>query len=93
MYAGPDEGWAKWVDHQLREACYTTELDVWDWAAGINIVSALQRALSRARRMVALLSPDYFDPQGNRAVLGAFRKPLLKQLFDERRQIKIFDFS
>jgi len=70
-YAGPDEGWAKWVDHQLREACYTTELDVWDWAAGINIVSALQRALSRARRMVALLSPDYFGPQGNRAALDA----------------------
>jgi hypothetical protein len=36
------------VAWQLTEAGYTVELDVWDWAAGRNFVTAISDALERA---------------------------------------------
>ena len=46
---------------QLAEAGYTVELDVWDWAAGRNFVTAMSDALERCDRVVALFSAAYFD--------------------------------
>jgi hypothetical protein len=60
-HASPDAEWAEWVGAQLVEAGYTVELDVWDWSAGTNFVLAMERALDRAQRMVAVLSPAYFE--------------------------------
>jgi hypothetical protein len=42
-------------------AGYTVELDVWDWAAGCNFVTAMSDALGRCDRAVALFSAAYFD--------------------------------
>ncbi len=60
-HAGPDRAWAEWVAWQLTEAGYTVELDVWDWAAGQNFVTAMSDALDRCDRVVALFSAAYFD--------------------------------
>ncbi len=60
-HAGADRAWAEWVAWQLREAGYSVELDVWDWAAGWNFVTAMNDALARADRVVALFSAAYFD--------------------------------
>jgi hypothetical protein len=49
------------VAWQLTEAGYTVELDVWDWAAGQNLVTAMSDALERCDRVVALFSAAYFD--------------------------------
>jgi hypothetical protein len=49
------------VAWQLTEAGYTVELDVWDWAAGQNFVTAMSDALGRCDRVVALFSAAYFD--------------------------------
>ena len=46
---------------QLTEAGYTVELDVWDWAAGQNFITAMSDALDRCDRVVALFSAAYFD--------------------------------
>jgi TIR domain/Tetratricopeptide repeat len=48
---------------QLIDAGYTVELDVWDWAAGRNFVTAMSGALVRADRVVALFSAAYFEPE------------------------------
>jgi hypothetical protein len=61
-YAGPDRQWAEWVAWCLTDAGYVVELDVWDWAAGDNFVVRMNNALARAQRVVALLSPAYFEP-------------------------------
>ncbi len=61
-HAGADQAWAEWVAWQLRDAGYSVELDVWDWAAGRNFVTAMNDALARADRVVALFSAAYFDP-------------------------------
>ena len=60
-HAGADRAWAEWVAWQLAEAGYTVELDVWDWAAGRNFVTAMSDALERCDRVVALFSAAYFD--------------------------------
>ena len=62
-HAGADRAWAEWVAWQLTEAGYTVELDVWDWAAGRNFVTAMSGALGRADRVVALFSAAYFEPE------------------------------
>src|SRR5690348_4241885 len=59
--AGADRAWAEWVAWELSQAGYTVELDVWDWAAGRNFVTAVADALDRADRVVALFSVAYFD--------------------------------
>ena len=60
-HAGADRAWAEWVAWQLIEAGYTVELDVWDWAAGRNFVTAMSDALDRCDRVLALVSSAYFD--------------------------------
>ena len=60
-HAGPDRAWAEWVAWQLEKAGYTVELDVWDWAAGRNFVTAMSDALERCHRVVALFSVSYVD--------------------------------
>ena len=62
-HAGRDGAWAEWVAWQLIDAGYTVELDVWDWAAGRNFVTAMSEALARADRAVALFSAAYFEPE------------------------------
>jgi len=60
-HAGADRAWAEWVAWQLTDAGYTVELDVWDWAAGRNFITAMSDALERCDRVVALFSAAYFD--------------------------------
>ena len=62
-HAGRDGAWAEWVAWQLIDAGYTVELDVWDWAAGRNFVTAMSEALARADRVVALFSAAYFEQE------------------------------
>ena len=60
-YAGADRAWAEWVAWQLTDAGYNVELDVWNWAAGQNFITAMSDALDRCDRVVALFSATYFD--------------------------------
>ena len=62
-HAGRDAAWAEWVAWQLIDAGYSVELDVWDWAAGRNFVTAMSDALARSDRVVALFSAAYFEPE------------------------------
>ena len=60
-HAGSDRAWAEWVGWQLTDAGHSVELDVWDWAAGRNFMTAMSDALKRCGRVVALFSAAYFD--------------------------------
>jgi hypothetical protein len=62
-HAGTDRPWAEWVAWQLTQAGYSVELDVWDWGAGQNFITAMNDALGRCARVVALFSAAYFDRQ------------------------------
>ncbi|HXP22304.1 MAG TPA: FxSxx-COOH system tetratricopeptide repeat protein [Streptosporangiaceae bacterium] len=60
-HAGSDRAWAEWVAWQLIDAGFSVELDVWDWAAGRNFVTAMSDALERCDKVVALFSAACFD--------------------------------
>ena len=60
-HASEDRAWAEWVAWQLMDAGYSVELDVWDWTAGQNFLTAMSDALARADRVVALFSVAYFE--------------------------------
>ena len=60
-YGGSDRPWAQWAGQVLEAAGYSVELDVWDWAAGDNVVLRMSDALARADRVLALWSPAYFE--------------------------------
>ena len=62
-HAGADRAWAEWVAWQLIDAGYAVELDVWDWAAGRDFVTAMNDALAKADRVLALFSGAYFEPE------------------------------
>ena len=63
-HAGADGAWAEWVAWQLTDAGYTVELDVWDWAAGQDFITAMSTALERCDRVVALFSTDISTSPG-----------------------------
>jgi hypothetical protein len=60
-HAGADRAWAEWVSWQLADAGYTVELDAWDWPVGQNFMLAMSDALAHCDRVLALLSPAYFE--------------------------------
>ena len=57
-YNKADRAWAEWVGSMLEQAGYTVLLDVWDFKG--NFVAHMHWAETRAERMVALLSDNYF---------------------------------
>lgn len=58
-YNSADREWAEWIAWQLEEAGFTTFLQAWDFRPGSNFVIEMDRAASRAKRTIAVLSPDY----------------------------------
>jgi TIR domain-containing protein len=60
-HAGRDTGWAEWLAWQLKEAGYSVELNVWDWAPGEDFMARMGVALERADRLLAVCTEAYFS--------------------------------
>ncbi len=60
-YNGADQQWAEWIAWQLEEAAYSVILQAWDFLPGSNFVVQMDRALTFAPRMIAVLSPQYLS--------------------------------
>ena len=60
-YNGADLRWAEWIAWQLEEAAYSVILQAWDFLPGSNFVIQMDRALTLAPRMIAVLSPQYLS--------------------------------
>src|SRR5437870_1925159 len=60
-YSSPDKDWAEWTAWQLEEAGYGVIIQAWDFRPGTNFVEGMQRAVTSARRTIAILSPDYLN--------------------------------
>jgi tetratricopeptide (TPR) repeat protein len=83
-YNKADRSWAEWIAWQLEEEGYTTIIQAWDFRPGSNFVLDMQEAASKAKRTIAVLSPEYLaaeftqpewaaafaqDPTGKKATL------------------------
>ena len=60
-YNGADQRWAEWIAWQLEEAAYSVIVQAWDFLPGSNFVVQMDRALTLAPRMIAVLSPQYLS--------------------------------
>ena len=58
-YNHRDGAWAEWIAWELEENGYSTCIQAWDFGAGSNFVIEMDRALKEARRVIAVLSPNY----------------------------------
>jgi tetratricopeptide (TPR) repeat protein len=87
-YAQADRTWAEWIAWQLEEAGYSTVLQAWDFTAGTDWASEMQRAMTSAGKTIAVLSSNYLqsvygeaewraafasDPTGERGLLVPVR--------------------
>jgi TIR domain len=83
-YNGADKTWAEWIAWQLEEEGFSTILQAWDFRPGANFVLKMQEASEKAKRTIAVLSPNYLnadftqpewaaafrrDPQGTKGIL------------------------
>jgi hypothetical protein len=64
-YHSVDQPWAEWIAWQLEAGGYTTKIQAWDFAPGRDFVHEMERAISTADRVVAVLSAAYLEsPHG-----------------------------
>ncbi|MEU8799718.1 TIR domain-containing protein [Spirillospora sp. NPDC048819] len=58
-YSPADERWASWIAWQLEAAGHRTMMQAWDFVPGTNFIDFMDRGLSEARAVVAVLSRNY----------------------------------
>lgn len=58
-YSPADERWATWIAWELEAAGYRTMLQAWDFVPGTNFIDFMDRGLSEAAAVVAVLSQHY----------------------------------
>jgi hypothetical protein len=62
-YNHRDANWAEWIAWELEESGYSTKIQAWDFRVGANFVIEMDTGLKEAKRMIAVLSPNYFNSQ------------------------------
>jgi WD40 repeat protein len=60
-YSPADERWATWMAWELEAAGYRTMLQAWDFVPGTNFIDFMDRGLSQAAAVVAVLSRHYVN--------------------------------
>ena len=60
-YSPADERWATWIAWELEAAGYHTMLQAWDFVPGTNFIDFMDRGLSQAAVVVAVLSRRYLN--------------------------------
>src|SRR6266851_933124 len=60
-YSPADERWATWMAWELEAAGYRTMLQAWDFVPGTNFIDFMDRGLSQAAAVVAVLSQHYVN--------------------------------
>jgi hypothetical protein len=58
-YSPADEQWATWIAWQLETVRYRTMLQAWDFVPGTNFIEFMDRGLSDAAAVIAVLSRHY----------------------------------
>jgi WD40 repeat protein/uncharacterized protein YjbI with pentapeptide repeats len=58
-YSPADERWATWIAWELEAAGYRTMVQAWDFVPGTNFIDFMDRGLSEAAAVVAVLSHHY----------------------------------
>src|SRR5947208_3775599 len=58
-YSPADERWASWIAWELEAAGYRTMIQAWDFVPGTNFIDFMDRGVSEAAVVIAVLSRNY----------------------------------
>jgi hypothetical protein len=70
-YVRADRAWAEWIAWCLEEVGYKTTLDLWHFRPGSNLILEINKAVTQAKRTIAVLSPDYITGSDTEAQWAA----------------------
>lgn len=65
-YSPADERWATWIAGTLEDEGYRTMLQVWDFVPGTNFIDFMDRGVSEATAVIAVLSRPYLQSRYGR---------------------------
>ncbi|MBB5077240.1 WD40 domain-containing protein [Nonomuraea endophytica] len=65
-YSPADTAWATWIAWQLEAAGYRTMIQDWDFVPGTNFIDFMDRGVSEAQLVVAVLSRNYLTSRYGR---------------------------
>jgi hypothetical protein len=60
-YTQADRSWAEWIAWELEESGHRVLVQAWDFLPGTNWVQGMQLGVTRAARMIAVLSRAYLS--------------------------------
>lgn len=60
-YTQADRSWAEWIAWELEESGHRVLMQAWDFVPGTNWVQGMQNGVTRAARMIAVLSQAYLS--------------------------------
>ncbi|MFI6497673.1 TIR domain-containing protein [Nonomuraea typhae] len=65
-YSPADTAWATWIAWELEAAGYRTMIQAWDFVPGTNFIDFMDRGVSEAQLVVAVLSKNYLGSRYGR---------------------------
>lgn len=65
-YSPADTAWATWIAWELEAAGYRTMIQAWDFVPGTNFIDFMDRGVSEAALVVAVLSRNYLTSRYGR---------------------------
>lgn len=65
-YSPADTAWATWIAWELEAAGYKTMIQAWDFVPGTNFIDFMDRGVSEAQIVVAVLSRNYLTSRYGR---------------------------
>ncbi|WP_219463953.1 TIR domain-containing protein [Nonomuraea rhizosphaerae] len=65
-YSPADTAWATWIAWELEAAGYRTMIQAWDFVPGTNFIDFMDRGVSEAQLVVAVLSRNYLTSRYGR---------------------------
>ncbi|TXK41803.1 TIR domain-containing protein [Nonomuraea sp. C10] len=65
-YSPADTAWATWIAWELEAAGYRTMIQAWDFVPGTNFIDFMDRGVSEAGLVVAVLSRNYLSSRYGR---------------------------
>ncbi|MFG1680212.1 TIR domain-containing protein [Nonomuraea sp. NPDC049269] len=65
-YSPADTAWATWIAWELEAAGYKTMIQAWDFVPGTNFIDFMDRGVSEAQVVVAVLSRNYLTSRYGR---------------------------
>ncbi|TYB54178.1 TIR domain-containing protein [Nonomuraea sp. PA05] len=65
-YSPADTAWATWIAWELEAAGYRTMIQAWDFVPGTNFIDFMDRGVSEAQLVVAVLSRNYLGSRYGR---------------------------